>query len=42
MVSQGFRFIEKSKLGKVKKDIAEIERTLKTLIKSLENKPLNP
>jgi len=29
-------------LGPLKKDIAEIERMLKALIKSLENKPLNP
>jgi hypothetical protein len=29
-------------LGHTKKDIAEIERMLKVLIKSLENKPLNP
>ncbi len=35
-------FIEKGELGIVKKDIAEIERMLKALIKSLENKPLNP
>jgi four helix bundle protein len=35
-------FIAKGKLGTVKKDIAEIERMLKALIKSLENKPLNP
>ena len=34
--------IEKSELGPLKKDIAEIERMLKALIKSLENKPLNP
>ena len=34
--------IEKSELGPLKKDIAEIERMLKTLIKTLENKPLNP
>jgi hypothetical protein len=34
--------IEKSELGILKKDIAEIERMLKALIKSLENKPLNP
>ncbi|HUV78933.1 MAG TPA: four helix bundle protein [Desulfobacterales bacterium] len=31
--------IEKSELGPLKKDIAEIERLLKDLIKSLENKP---
>jgi four helix bundle protein len=34
--------IEKGELGQLKKDIAEIERMLKALIKSLENKPLNP
>ncbi len=34
--------IEKGVLGKLKKDIAEIERLLKALTKSLENKPLNP
>ena len=34
--------IEKSELGTLKKDIAEIERMLKALIKALENKPLNP
>ena len=35
-------FIEKGELGRVKKSIAEIERMLKALIKSLENKPLDP
>ncbi len=35
-------FIEKGELGTAKKDIAEIERILKALIKSLENKHLNP
>jgi hypothetical protein len=34
--------IEKSEMGKIKKDIAEIERMLKALIKSLENKPSTP
>ena len=34
--------IEKGELGPLNKDIAEIERMLKALIKSLENKPLNP
>jgi hypothetical protein len=34
--------IEKGGLGTLKKDISEIERMLKALIKSLENKPLNP
>jgi hypothetical protein len=35
-------FTEKSELGTLKTDIAEIERMLMALIKSLENKPLNP
>ena len=35
-------FIEQGELGRAIKDIAEIERMLKTLIKSLENKHLNP
>ena len=35
-------FIEKGELGTIKRGIAEIERMLKALIKSLENKPLNP
>ncbi len=34
--------IEKGDLGPLNKDITEIERMLKALIKSLENKPLNP
>ena len=34
--------IEKGELGALKKDIAKIERMLRALIKSLENKPLNP
>ncbi len=34
--------IEKGELGTLKKDIVEIERMLKALIKSLENKHLNP
>ena len=34
--------IEKGELGPLKKDIAEIERMLKALIKSLKNKPQNP
>ncbi len=38
----GLGLIEKGVLGRLKKDIAEIERILKALLKSLENKPLNP
>jgi hypothetical protein len=39
---RGLDFIEKGERGTLKKGIAEIERMLKALIKSLENKPLNP
>jgi four helix bundle protein len=35
-------FIEEGELGTAKTNIAEIERMLKALIKSLENKHLNP
>ena len=35
-------FIEKGVLGPIKTKIEEIERMLKALIKSLENKDLNP
>ena len=35
-------YIEKGELATAKKDIVEIERMLKALIKSLENKHLNP
>ena len=34
--------IVKGELDALNKDIAEIERMLKALIKSLENKPSNP
>jgi len=34
--------IEKGELGTLKKDISEIERMSKALIKALENKHLNP
>jgi four helix bundle protein len=34
--------IEKDELGTLKEDVAEIDRILKALKKSLENKPLNP
>ena len=34
--------IEKGVLGRLKKDITEIERILKAPITSLEHKPLNP
>jgi hypothetical protein len=34
-------FIENGELATIKKELVEIERTLKTLIKSLENKLLD-
>jgi len=42
LLAGDFGLIEKGVSGRLKKDIAEIERMLKALIKSLENKPLNP
>ncbi len=42
LLAEDLGLIEKSVLGRLKKDIPEIERMLKALIKSLENKPLNP
>ena len=41
-ISRAFKLNRKSELSRQKKDIAETERMLKALIKSLENKPLNP
>ena len=35
-------FMETGELGTLKNEIEEIERMLKALIKSLENKPLTP
>jgi len=40
LLAKDLDLVEKSELGTPKKDIAEIERMLKALIKSLENKPL--
>ena len=42
MLAEHLGAIEKSELSTLKKDIADIERMLTVLIKSLENKPLNP
>ena len=42
LLAEDLDLIEKGELGKLNKNIAEIERMLKALIKSLENKPLNP
>jgi hypothetical protein len=42
LLAGGLDLIEKSALGTLGKDIAEIQRMLTALIKFLENKPLNP
>ena len=42
IISRGLDLIEKDELSILKKDITEIERMLKALIKLVENKPLNP
>ena len=42
LLAENLGFIEKGELGRLIKDIAEVERMLMALIKSLENKPLNP
>jgi four helix bundle protein len=42
LIAGDLGFIEKGELGTAKKDIAEIEKILKTLINFLENKHLNP
>jgi len=42
LLAKDLDLIEKGELGTPKKDIAEIDRMLKALIKSLEYKPLNP
>ncbi len=42
MLAKDLDLIEKGELGTLNKSIAEIERMLKALIKSLDNKPLDP
>ena len=42
LIAGNLGFIEKGELGTAKKDMAEIERMLKALNKSLEIKHLNP
>ena len=41
MLAGDLGLIEKGVLGRLQENIAEIERMLKALIKSLEDKPLN-
>jgi four helix bundle protein len=42
LLARDLRFIEKREVDVILSDIAEVERMLKALIKSLENKPSNP
>ena len=42
LLAGDLNFIEQDQLGALKVGIAEVERMLKALIKSLENKPLGP
>jgi len=42
LLAKDLDLIEKGELGTLQKDIAEIERMLKALIKSVENRPLDP
>jgi hypothetical protein len=42
LLAKDLDLIEKGELGPLKKDIAEIERMSKALIKSIKNRPLNP
>ncbi|MBC8433899.1 MAG: hypothetical protein H8D96_18460 [Desulfobacterales bacterium] len=41
-VGRGLGFIEKGELATAKKDIAEVESILKTMIKSFKSKHLTP
>ena len=42
LLASDLRFIDKKDIGTAKADITEVERMLKALIKSLENKHLAP
>jgi len=42
LLAGDLNLIENGELSTLNKDIAEVERMLKALIKSLENKSLNP
>ncbi|MBW1861507.1 MAG: four helix bundle protein, partial [Deltaproteobacteria bacterium] len=42
LLSGDLGYLETIKLEGIKEEIQEVERMLKALIKSLENKPLNP
>jgi hypothetical protein len=42
LIAGDLDLVDKRKWGALKKDIAEIERMLKALIKSLQKRPLTP
>ena len=42
LLSGDLGYLNKEKVSELQRDIGEVERMLKALIKSLENKPLNP
>ena len=42
MLSDDLQFLERGKLERLKADLAEVERMLKALIRSLKNKHLTP
>ncbi len=42
MISGDFGNISEESITKLQEDLREVERMLKALITSLENKPLNP
>jgi hypothetical protein len=42
MLSAGLGYIENGRSEKIKDEIQQVERMLKALIKTLENKHLNP
>jgi len=42
MISGDLDYVEKERLQEIRQEIGEVERMLKAMIKSLENKHLNP
>jgi len=42
LLSGDLGYLEDKSLSKLQDDLGDVERMLKALIKSLENKPLNP
>jgi hypothetical protein len=42
MISGDLEYVEKERLQELKEEIGDVERMLKAMIKSLENKHLDP